>query len=113
MKKCMWHICMNSAREKSSFCSLKCKNKHCVTQRRQELKQLAFEYKGSKCNICAYDKCIWALEFHHLDQTQKDFNISKNGHTRSWERIQKELDKCIMVCANCHREIHAGFIKFC
>lgn len=66
----------------------------------------AVAYKGGKCSICSYDKCIAALEFHHLDPTQKDFGISKDGTTRSWELIKAELDKCILVCANCHREIH-------
>ena len=73
--------------------------------RRKNLKLLAIEYKGGKCQNpeCGYNKCVDALEFHHL--SNKDFSIS-NGNTPSWERIKKELDKCILVCANCHREIH-------
>jgi hypothetical protein len=49
-----------------------------------------------------------ALEFHHLDGSRKDFGISSKGYTRSWSKIRDELDKCILLCANCHREIHAG-----
>ncbi|UYL05113.1 hypothetical protein DIDNDMLP_00128 [Klebsiella phage KP13-7] len=77
-----------------------------VSERRRQLKILAVEYKGGCCEKCGYNKCIAALEFHHLDPSQKDFSISKEGVTRSFDKIKTELDKCIMVCANCHREIH-------
>ncbi len=82
------------------------KNIEAVKKRRKKLKELAVEYKGGKCCKCNYDKCIGALEFHHLDSNEKDFGIAAKGHTVSWERMKLELDKCIMVCANCHREIH-------
>ena len=77
-----------------------------VRRRRYRLKEKAVEYKGGKCEICGYDKCIDALEFHHKNPEEKDFGIS-SGETKSWEKIKKELDKCIMLCANCHREIHS------
>lgn len=77
-----------------------------VTKRRQTLKKMAIEYKGGSCQRCGYDKYIGALEFHHMDPNEKDFLISRKGHCTSWEKIKKELDKCILVCANCHREIH-------
>ena len=77
-----------------------------VARRRKKLKQLAVEYKGGKCSICGYSKCIAALEFHHLNPLEKDFGISASGETRSWEKVKAELDKCIIVCSNCHREIH-------
>jgi predicted HNH restriction endonuclease len=51
------------------------------------------------------------LDFHHVDSTKKEFGIGNSGYTRSWEKVKKELDKCILVCANCHREIHEGLIK--
>ena len=75
---------------------------------RQEMKIKAAEYKGGCCQYCGYNKCMGALEFHHLDPKKKDFGIA--AVTRSWENIKDELDKCILVCANCHREIHAGMI---
>ncbi len=68
---------------------------------------MAVAYKDGKCQRCGYDRCIEALEFHHMDPTKKDFSISSKGYTRSWKRVQKELDKCVMLCANCHRETHA------
>ena len=82
-----------------------------VIKRRKKLKENAVIYKGGKCCICGYNKYFGALEFHHLNSFEKDFSISASGTTRSWERIKIELDKCICVCANCHREIHAGLIN--
>jgi predicted transcriptional regulator len=73
---------------------------------RQRVKQKSVEYKGSCCEMCGYDKCISALEFHHKNPNEKDFSIG--GKSISWERIKNELDKCILVCSNCHREIHSG-----
>lgn len=75
-------------------------------KRRDKIKQLAIDYLGGSCSICQYDKNVAALEFHHKDPTQKDFAISRKGYTRSWDKVKIELDKCILVCSNCHREIH-------
>jgi ActR/RegA family two-component response regulator len=77
-----------------------------VNTRRFAIKKRAIEYKGGKCSICGYDKCKQALEFHHRDDTEKEFNIS-GLHSIRWERIQRELDKCDLLCANCHREVHS------
>lgn len=77
-----------------------------VTAYRKRRKKKLIEYKGGCCEICGYNKCIDALEFHHLDPTKKDFNISKNGTCRTTDEDKREVDKCILVCANCHRETH-------
>jgi hypothetical protein len=81
-----------------------------VQRRREKLKLLAIEYKGGECEICGYKRCVSALEFHHLDPNEKEFGVGEKGYTRSIETIKKELDKCILVCSNCHREIHEGLI---
>ena len=78
-----------------------------VHARRKKVRQMAVEYKGGSCEVCGYDRCIDALEFHHNDLSDKKFGISEKGYTRSWKEVMKELDKCIMMCANCHRELHA------
>src|SRR3990167_4008509 len=78
-----------------------------VRKRRKRIREMAIAYKGGKCERCNYDRCVEALEFHHTNPTQKDFNISYKGHSRSWKRVMEELDKCVMLCANCHREIHS------
>lgn len=60
--------------------------------------------RGGKCERCGYNTCLKALEFHHLDPTKKDFTIS-NDHFKLIDAV-KESKKCILLCANCHRELH-------
>lgn len=79
-----------------------------VSERRRKLKTMAIEYKGGRCQICGYSKYQGALDLHHIDPTEKDFGLSQKGKTRSWEKIKVELDKCILLCATCHREVEAG-----
>lgn len=77
-----------------------------VSRRRRKIKQQAVDYKGGKCQQCGYDKCVGALDFHHRDPSEKDFSIAALGNCRAWEVVKKELDKCDLLCANCHREVH-------
>lgn len=82
-----------------------------VAKKRRNLKLKAVELKGGKCQICGYNKCVDALDFHHLDESVKSFCIASKGYTRAWSAVEKEINKCILVCANCNREIHAGLIN--
>jgi hypothetical protein len=66
---------------------------------------------GGECVVCGYDKCITALEFHHLDESQKDFSISQLGNTKSLRDTLSEVRKCVLLCANCHREVHADMVQ--
>ena len=77
-----------------------------ASQKRLALKERAIAYLGGKCQICGYDRCPAAFDFHHIDAREKDFSISTS---MNWERIQAELDKCSLLCANCHREVHNGW----
>jgi hypothetical protein len=80
-----------------------------IRKRPKEQMQAWFaEYKKNlKCELCGYDKCKYALDFHHRDPEEKDTNISKLVlRQSSIKRLQEELAKCICVCANCHRELH-------
>jgi len=85
--------------------------KAAVDKRRKKIRQMAVEHKGGKCMNCGYNKCLKALEFHHLESGEKDFGISAKGYTRSWKSVAEELKKCILLCANCHREIHEGITQ--
>ena len=78
-----------------------------VRRRRKQLRRQSIQYKGGRCEICGYRRCLEALEFHHRESSRKDFGISSKGYTRSWKKVREELDKCILLCANCHREVHA------
>src|ERR1039457_1895291 len=77
-----------------------------VMKSQRKKKMFAVEQFGGKCQICGYNKCINALEFHHIDPATKEFSPSYVIFARKWEEAFKELEKCILICANCHRENH-------
>lgn len=85
------------------------KNKEAIYQRkmnrRRRLKEEAVKIAGGKCARCSYNKCISALEFHHHEKN-KEGNFSTLLKNESREKLLKEAGKCILVCANCHREMH-------
>lgn len=106
--KCIYHLCDNTLKGKqTSYCSNSCRVKYQIKLWRKRTKQRSIEYLGGKCVKCGYNRCPEAMDFHHRDPTQKDFAISKSGNCTAWNKIQKELDKCDLLCSNCHRESHA------
>jgi hypothetical protein len=87
-----------------------CFNAYCI-ERWKKIKINAIKYKGGECVDCKvpypqYPAAVF--EFHHLDPDEKDVNFTKL-RLRSWEKITKELDKCVLLCANCHRIRHNPF----
>ena len=82
-----------------------------VSSWRKRTKLKLIEYKGGKCVFCNYNKCTRALQFHHRDPSQKDFQIS--GTSKAFETLKKEVDKCDLVCSNCHAEIHDRTQIYC
>jgi len=77
------------------------KKKDRVTKRNEEFKKLL----GGKCKFCSYNKCLAALDFHH-NVGNKEGNVSKIIKDFSKQKGLKEIEKCILLCANCHRELH-------
>ena len=77
-----------------------------VTKCKKKQKLKAIEYKGGCCQHCGYNKSMNALIFHHLVPAEKEFNMGNYGRTISWEKVKKEIDKCILLCHNCHSEEH-------
>ena len=77
-----------------------------TTQFRKNRKGQLVDVCGGSCNICGYHKSIAALEFHHIDPSTKKYTISAKGTCHNIEADLQEVSKCILVCANCHREIH-------
>lgn len=72
------------------------------------------EYLGGKCEMCGYDKNIAALEFHHKNPEEKSFQLdSRHLSNTNVELIKKEADKCLLICANCHRELHNPDLEKC
>ena len=76
---------------------------------RKNTKLRLIEAFGGSCGICGYNKCETALEFHHLNPKKKELLIT--SRCRAWTKTVDEARKCIMLCANCHREIHTGLIS--
>lgn len=89
---------------KRTICG-KCHNKY-TTIKGEERKTQAVKYLGGKCKECGYNKCIQALDIHHVDSSKKDISF-KYKRSWGWERLKKELKGCILLCANCHRELHS------
>lgn len=112
-------------RVEAAKCDLLCANCHRIRhssaetalrvqemRSRRDKKARAISHMGDRCLTCGRDGPAQLFEFHHLDASQKDFGISEDGGiSRRWEKIVAELAKCAMLCANCHREVHAGVRK--
>lgn len=95
-----------------SYCR-KCNHQNTI-DRQRAFKQACVDYKGGACIICGYNRYIGSLDFHHLDPSKKDFNLSRIKNTsfiKNQNKIRTELDKCVLVCRNCHGEIHSGIVE--
>jgi hypothetical protein len=91
---------------KSKFCSKICKRRYFAKNRKKMLKQKLIDYKGGECCKCGYKANNSSLHFHHLDKSTKSFNIT--AVVKSFDIMKKEADKCILVCGNCHAELHSN-----
>jgi hypothetical protein len=70
-------------------------------------RKLSFDYLGAKCKKCGFDDPLICLyDFHHLDDEKKSFNIAAGVVKYNFTKIKSELDKCVLLCSNCHREVH-------
>ena len=79
-----------------------------VAARRRSVKATLVAEAGGGCALCGYSRSMAALQFHHLDATAKEFQISQRGVTRSIAAARAEAAKCVLLCANCHAEVEAG-----
>lgn len=111
-------LCSKCARWKdvSEFYFLRKRNLHSayckechkgyVQDKRLKLKIEAINYKGNKCLDCSQQFIHQVYDFHHLDPAKKDFTVAELLDRLSWDEIKTELDKCVLLCANCHRIRH-------
>ena len=86
-----------------------CWNSRTAKTQKDKIVMLKESY-GGKCTVCGYDKSLNALEFHHTDPSEKEFNLGARRGLKE-ETLRKELDKCVLVCRNCHAEIHEEWEK--
>lgn len=89
---------------KQSRCNI-CVNEQQNKYRSGKIKRLK-EMAGGECQICHYSRSFWALSFHHIDESTKEFALSSKN--KSMDKMIEEASKCLLVCANCHAEIHEG-----
>ncbi len=94
-------------RREGGYRCLKCRS-DAVAKRRRRVKQVLVEEAGGACRICGYDRCIAALEFHHVAPADKRFSLSERGVARSLSRAREEAAKCMLLCSNCHVEVETG-----
>jgi len=88
------------------------KGSDAVKRWRHNTKKRMIDSMGGKCQICGYDKCQTAMKFHHLNPEEKELKLgSARGNPSAWKMIAEELKKCILLCGNCHDEVHEGIIK--
>ncbi len=108
-KECKYHGETEFILEPSrnSYRCKKCRSNN-VSKRRRKVKEKLVNVFGGKCILCNYSKYIGALDFHHLNPNEKDFTIAHVRQYKFDDIIKSELDKCLLVCSNCHREIHGG-----
>lgn len=74
---------------------------------RRRMRARLYDAFGSKCGICGYNKCMRALDFHHIDPANKTFTIG-TSNIANWYKIADEARKCVMICNRCHQEVHGG-----
>lgn len=79
-------------------------------KRKHNFDKLYTALGGMRCWICGYGRCRQAMDFHHVDASNKFMNLSSREMQMRWETIWTEAQKCVLLCACCHREIHAGLI---
>ena len=95
-------------KEPSAYCK-SCTHNQTI-ERQRKLKQQAIDYKGGKCILCGYAKYNGSLDFHHIDPSKKEFGLG-NAHLTSFDKVKSELDKCVLLCRNCHAEVHGGIVN--
>ncbi|ATI16609.1 hypothetical protein [Salmonella phage LVR16A] len=84
-----------------------------LSRRKRKTEEVILEvFPSLSCEVCGYSKCKAALDFHHLDPSEKDFNLARITSTNmAKDKVIAELRKCVLLCSNCHREHHAGFLE--
>jgi transposase len=92
------------------FRCIQCRKER-VSEWRRRVKRRLVEEAGGACAICGYDRCVAALQFHHLDPGTKLFSLSREGVTRSFAEAQTEARKCVLLCSNCHAEVEFGMSR--
>lgn len=98
--------------KQKKFCSIKCKNDFHLSYDKQQQKGLERRTRlikdlGGKCSLCGYNKNLAALSFHHLNPNDKEIDLTlRECSNNSFKKLKAESLKCILLCSNCHMELH-------
>lgn len=95
-------------RSEGGYRCVRCRAEQVAAWRRRVKVRLVSE-AGGRCKLCGYDRCVAALEFHHLDPSEKRFALGSRGLGRSLADLRAEARKCVLLCSNCHAEVEAGY----
>jgi hypothetical protein len=109
-RECPRHGLTRHRRRDRGWRCLRCRSE-AVADRRRRVKAILVEEAGGACALCAYDRCVAALQFHHVDPSTKRFHLALRGGTRALRDMREEAQKCVLLCANCHAEIEAGMAE--
>jgi hypothetical protein len=107
---CPRHGIIRHVRRQGGFRCARCRVDQVADKRRRIKRQLVIE-AGGRCELCGYDRCDAALQFHHVDRDTKRFAISGEGVTRALSKAREEAAKCVLLCANCHAEVEGGLVQ--
>jgi hypothetical protein len=92
---------------RGSYRCVRCRAQRVMARRRQ-LKEILVSEAGGRCALCGYDRCLRALNFHHVDPATKVFGLGERGLTRALDVLRTEARKCVLLCSNCHMEVEQG-----
>jgi hypothetical protein len=82
-----------------------------VARRRRKVKAILAGEAGGACRICGYARYIGALQFHHVDPSEKRLGLATGGVALSIDALRAEASKCVLLCSNCHAEVEAGVTR--
>jgi hypothetical protein len=107
-RKCPVHGLTTFGRRRDGYFRCLACRADAVVKRRRAVKRILVEEAGGACKLCGYNRVPAALQFHHLDRSQKAFELSHRGATLALDTARAEVAKCVLLCANCHAEVEAG-----
>ena len=109
-RKMKWQDPERKRKDKARHRAYFIKNKEEIIARhkksRRTAKEQLVERFGGKCVQCGYDRCPAGFDFHHIIPEEKEFSIGENCGNFAYERLLNEVEKCALLCSNCHRELH-------
>lgn len=98
-------ITCQKVKEKEFRIKYRSKKAAFARKRKRDIKKRCVDFLGGRCITCGYNKSLRALTFHHRDPSKKDYTVSQIQDW-GWGKIEKELEKCDLLCFNCHMELH-------